>query len=275
MQTVWGRWSRHVSGVFPDKDNKAQQGLSWMLRLSSHCFTLCCVNAFTVEKRLCCVNAPSCKSPRVICSCETRTGFSTFSRWVWDERCQKSPILCKCFFKQTNWWKGWMLNCFQLVSWKKCLGYFKTLNVFARALKCIFSLMRFGDAWLHVPAGKLAETRENLIGVGRNSFQDKINKVMFNVFFSASGNVLIGEVWLQLKKKCLIMGRSRTSPQPRPCATPAPWLAPPSRTRPLSTTALSPSHQTQRTRRKKTGPSASSWREEVIKVSHRTKYPQI
>lgn len=129
-----------------------------------------------------CWKAPSCKSPRVICSCETRTGFSTFSRWVWDERCQKCPIVCQCFFKQTNWWKGWMLNCFQLVSWKNVWvisSVVKTLNVFARALKCIFSLMRFVDAWLHSPAGKLTETRENLIGVGRNSFQAKINEVLF------------------------------------------------------------------------------------------------
>lgn len=71
------------------------------------------------------------------------------------------------------------------------------------------------------------------------------------------------------------MGKSRTSPQPRPCGTPAPWLAPPSRTPPPSTTAPSPSHLTQRTRRKKTGPSASSWQEGVIKVSATNIRPSV
>lgn len=92
VQTVWGRWNLHVSSAFPEEDNK--RTFSWMLRLSPCCLTLCCVSAFT---------APSCKSPRVICRCEARTGVSTFSRWVWDERCQqKCPTLCQCFFKQTN-----------------------------------------------------------------------------------------------------------------------------------------------------------------------------
>lgn len=171
-----GSMESPISGVFPDEDNKAQQGLSWMLRLSSHCFTLCCVNAFTVEKRVV-LNPPesSVRVKHVLVSLHSVDGFGM-------NGAKKCPNLCQCFFKQTNWWKGWMLNCFQLVSWKNVWvisSVVKTLSVFARALKCFFNLMRFGDAWLHFPAGKLTKTRKNLIGVGMNSFQDKINKVVF------------------------------------------------------------------------------------------------
>lgn len=128
MQTVWGRWSRHVSGVFPDKDSKAQQGLSWMLRLSSHCFTLCCVNAFTVEKHLD-VNPPesSVCVKHVLVSLHSADGFGM-------NGAKKCPILCQCFFKQTNWWKGWMLNCFQLVSWKN-FGLFHQLSKLSMFLR--------------------------------------------------------------------------------------------------------------------------------------------
>ncbi len=72
---------------------------------------------------------------------------------------------------------------------------------------------------------------------------------------------------LQRSWRCLIMGRSRTSPQLRPWGTPAPWLAPATKTPPPSITAPSPSHQTPRTRRRKTARSDSSWPEEAIRVS--------
>lgn len=84
---------------------------------------------------------------------------------------------------------------------------------------------------------------------------------------SVIGVLLCRSDQLQFSWKCLIMGRSRTSPQLRPWGTPAPWLAPATRTPPPSTMAPSPSHQTRRTRRKKTARSDSSWPEEAIRVS--------
>lgn len=72
---------------------------------------------------------------------------------------------------------------------------------------------------------------------------------------------------LQSSWRCLIMGRSRTSPQLHPWGTPAPWLAPATRTPPHSTTAPSPSHPIRRTRRRRTARSGSSWRGEATRVS--------
>lgn len=63
------------------------------------------------------------------------------------------------------------------------------------------------------------------------------------------------------------MGRSRTSPQLLPWETRAPWSAPATRTPPRSTTAPSPCRRTQRTRRRKTARSDSSWLEVAIRVS--------
>lgn len=70
---------------------------------------------------------------------------------------------------------------------------------------------------------------------------------------------------LQPSWRCLIMGRSRTSPLLRPWGTPAPWLAPATRTPRRSTTAPSPSHPTRR--RKRTAQSGSSWRGAATRVS--------
>ena len=72
---------------------------------------------------------------------------------------------------------------------------------------------------------------------------------------------------LQPSWRCLIMGRSKTSPQPRPWGTPAPWLAPAARTPPPWTMGLSPSPPTQRTRRRRIDPSGQYSRGEETRVS--------
>lgn len=79
--------------------------------------------------------------------------------------------------------------------------------------------------------------------------------------------------WLHLHRRCLIMGRSRTSPQLRLWETPAPWLDPPTKIPPPLTTAPSLSPLTQKTRRRKIAQSDSSWLVEVIRVSKVDIYP--